>query len=69
MSQHPDPDPEVMDAAVALIRQYGDDAEVIAVMRAAEVAAMGDAAALAHWDAVILCISGLQGAGDPPVLH
>ena len=36
-------DPAARDAALALIRQYGDDAEVIAVMRAAEVAAMGDA--------------------------
>jgi hypothetical protein len=58
-----------MAAAIALIRQYGDDAEVIAVLRAAELAAMGDAAALAHWDAVIDCISGLQGGDAPPALH
>jgi hypothetical protein len=63
MTQEASPDPAVMSAAIALIRQYGEDAEVIAVMRAAELAAMGDAAALAHWDAVILCISGLQGTG------
>ena len=41
------------DAAAALLMQYGDDASVIATLRAAEVAAMGDADALAHWDAVI----------------
>ncbi len=41
------------DAAMALITQYGEDASVIATLRAAEVAAMGDADALAHWDAVI----------------
>ena len=40
-------------AAIALIRQYGDDASVIATLRAAEVAAAGDVDALAHWDAVI----------------
>jgi len=41
------------DAAMALMTQYGDDAAVIATLRAAEVAALGDADALAHWDAVI----------------
>lgn len=41
------------DAAMALLAQYGDDASVIATLRAAEVAAMGDADALAHWDEVI----------------
>ena len=40
-------------AAMALLTQYGDDASVIATLRAAEVAAMGDVDALAHWDAVI----------------
>jgi hypothetical protein len=43
----------VQTAAMALLRQYGDDAGVIATLRAAEVAASGDAEALAHWDAVI----------------
>ena len=41
------------DAAMTLMTQYGEDAVVIATLRAAEVAAMGDADALAHWDAVI----------------
>lgn len=40
-------------AALALLRQYGDDAAVIATLRAAEVAAAGDVDALAHWDEVI----------------
>ena len=62
-------DPAARDAALALIGQYGDDAEVIAVMRAAEVAAMGDAAALAHWDAVILCVQDLQGDGGSAPRH
>lgn len=39
--------------AMTLLTQYGDDASVIATLRAAEVAAMGDAEALAHWDQVI----------------
>ncbi|MEL7111953.1 MAG: hypothetical protein AAFZ74_17285 [Pseudomonadota bacterium] len=41
------------DAAMSLLTQYGEDASVIATLRAAEVAAMGDVDALAHWDAVI----------------
>lgn len=50
-------------AAMALMSQYGDDAEVIATLRAAEVAAMGDAEALAHWDAVIAFIESGPDAG------
>ena len=44
--------------AARLAEQYGDDAEVIATLRAAEIAAMGDAAALAHWDRVIAILRG-----------
>ncbi|MEL6693904.1 MAG: hypothetical protein AAFQ12_12855 [Pseudomonadota bacterium] len=46
-------DTSARDAAMSLLTQYGDDASVIATLRAAEVAAMGDVDALAHWDAVI----------------
>ena len=46
-------DMSARDAAMSLLTQYGEDASVIATLRAAEVAAMGDADALAHWDAVI----------------
>ena len=56
---------QVAQVAAQLLRQYGDDAEVIATLRAAEVAAQGDAEALAHWDEVIACLSG-SGAPDGP---
>lgn len=46
-------DKSARDAAMSLMTQYGEDASVIATLRAAEVAAMGDAEALAHWDEVI----------------
>lgn len=46
-------DTSARDSAMSLLTQYGEDASVIATLRAAEVAAMGDADALAHWDAVI----------------
>lgn len=50
-------DPAIYAAASALISQYGDDAEVIAILRAAEAAAIDDKEALAHWDAVIATLS------------
>lgn len=50
--------------ALALIAQYGEDAEVIAVLRAAELAAQGNADGLAQWDEVIACIEEMQSA--PP---
>ena len=50
-------------AAGRLIKQYGEDAEVIATLRAAEVAAFGDSEALAHWDEVI-AISNQMSAPD-----
>ena len=46
-------DTSARDAAMALLSHYGDDASVIATLRAAEVSAMGDVEALAHWAAVI----------------
>ncbi|CAI8288652.1 MAG: Uncharacterised protein [Hyphomonas sp. TMED17] len=43
----------IKSAAMTLLAQYGEDAEIIATLRAAEVAAAGDVEALEHWDAVI----------------
>jgi len=56
----------VLDAAMALMGQYGDDAEIIAVLRAAEYAAMGDAEGLAEWDRIIECLAGLSEGAVPP---
>lgn len=56
-------DGTAMAAAAQLLKQYGEDAEVIATLRAAEVAAAGDAAALAHWDAVIALLGEAGPAG------
>ncbi|MEM9739408.1 MAG: hypothetical protein AAF829_06025 [Pseudomonadota bacterium] len=55
-------DASALAAASQLIKQYGDDAEVIATLRAAEVAALGDREALAHWDRVIALI-GPESSG------
>ena len=49
---------EAAQTAAALLRQYGEDAVVIATLRAAEVAALGDVEALAHWDEVAAILSG-----------
>jgi hypothetical protein len=53
---------EAAQTAAALLRQYGEDAVVIATLRAAEVAAMGDVEALAHWDEVAAILSGDEQA-------
>lgn len=54
-------------AAAQLTAQYGDDAEVIATLRAAEIAAMGDGAALRHWDRIIAILQ--SGARDDQPLN
>lgn len=50
-------DPEVVAIAATLELQYGDDAEVIATLRAAEYAAAGDAEAHAFWEMVMLAVA------------
>jgi hypothetical protein len=53
--------------AIALIGQYGDDAEIIAILTAAERAACNDLAGLHELDAVIACISALSaGPAETP---
>ena len=47
-------------AAAALVQQYGDDAEVVATLRAAEFAAAGDVAALAAWDLIIAYLEAMR---------
>ena len=51
-----------LDVAMTLIGQYGDDAEVIATLRAAEFAAINDADGLAVWDEIIACIASITSA-------
>ena len=47
-------------AAAALAQQYGDDAEVVATLRAAEFAAAGDVEALAAWDMIIAYLQAMR---------
>ena len=47
-------------AAAALGQQYGDDAEVVATLRAAEFAAAGDVEALAAWDMIIAYLEAMH---------
>lgn len=49
-------------AARALEAQYGEDAPTIAMLRAAEMAAIGDLEALVHWEAVLAV---LEAPGAP----
>lgn len=57
-------------AALSLLAQYGDDAEVIAMLRAAEFAAAGDVDGLAQWDDILGWLARLaQGAPDAHSLN
>ena len=53
-------------AAAALVQQYGDDAEVVATLRAAEFAAAGDAEALAAWDMIIAYLEAMRDGASAP---
>lgn len=50
----------VVQAAATLTQQYGEDAEVIATMRAAEFAAAGDVDGLKAWDKIIEYLVALR---------
>ena len=54
-------------AAAALVQRYGEDAEVIATLRAAEFAAEGDTEALHAWDMIIAqLVAQREGASSLP---
>ena len=46
--------------------QYGDDAEVVATLRAAEFAAAGDVEALAAWDMIIAYLEAMRDSASAP---
>ena len=50
----------VVQAAATLTQQYGENAEVIATMRAAEFAAAGDVDGLKAWDMIIEYLVALR---------
>jgi hypothetical protein len=62
-------DTAAMATALALMGQYGDDAEVIAMLRAAEYAAMGDVDGLAQWDQILACLASLSDGVKPDQLN
>jgi hypothetical protein len=51
---------DIAHAARLLMAQYGDDGAVIAVMRAAEAAAMGDIELADHWEGVSVAIETVE---------
>ena len=59
-------DAAVAAAAAALVQQYGDDAEVVATLRAAEFAAAGDGEALAAWDKIIAYLESIRDGASTP---
>ena len=59
---------EILHAARLLQARYGEDGAVIAVMRAAEAAALGDEALADYWEAVSVAIEAAE-AQDPSALN
>jgi hypothetical protein len=62
-------DKAAMATALALMGQYGNDAEVIAMLRAAEYAAIGDVDGLAQWDQILACLASLSEGATPDQLN
>ena len=58
-------DQSIAAASAALVQQYGEDAEVVATMRAAEFAAMGDVEGLKAWDMIIVYLVALREDRNP----
>ncbi|MGD1934281.1 MAG: hypothetical protein ACFB0Z_07195 [Candidatus Phaeomarinobacter sp.] len=59
---------QAVSAARALIAQYGDDAQVIAMMRVSEFGFSGDMEGYAHWEMVLAAVEVLTEEGGPPRL-
>jgi hypothetical protein len=55
--------------ALALIAQYGGDASTIAMLKAAELAAVGDVDGLAQWDEIIAFILLFEEDGPSGPTH
>ena len=55
-------DRQTYEAALALMAQYGDDAEVIAMLRAAEYAAVNDLDGLGQWDEILAVLADMRDA-------
>tara|TARA_R110002096_G_scaffold285544_5_gene479346 strand:- start:1056 stop:1271 length:216 start_codon:yes stop_codon:yes gene_type:complete len=58
-------DPDIAQSARTLIGQYGDDAAVIATLRAAELTATGNVDGLFFWDSVIELIEDMAEGKAP----
>ena len=52
-------------AARTLIAQYGEDAQVIAMMRVSELGFSGDLKAYTHWEMVLAAVEVLTAEGSP----
>lgn len=59
---------EAVDVARRLMAQYGDDAQVVAMMRTSELGFSGDIEGYAFWEMVIAAIEVLTDP-ETPVKH
>lgn len=59
---------QAISAARTLIAQYGDDAQVIAMMRVSELGFSGDIEGYTHWEMVLAAVEVLTDEAGPPRL-
>mgnify|MGYP003125304572 CR=1 FL=1 len=59
---------QAISAARTLIAQYGEDAQVIAMMRVSELGFAGDMDGYAHWEMVLAAVEVLTEESGPRFL-
>ncbi len=59
------PEAQAVAAARTLIAQYGEDAQVIAMMRVSEFGFSGDLVGYAHWEMVLAAVEVLTDSDAP----
>ena len=57
-------DTELKNIAIALISQYGDDADAVATLRAAEYAAQLNNEEWIKWESIIILINQINNSPD-----
>lgn len=66
--EKPGQEAQAISAARSLIAQYGEDAQVIAMMRASELGFSGDIEGYTHWEMVLAAVEILTDEAGPPRL-
>jgi len=65
-NNQPNTEAQAIAAARTLLAQYGEDAQVIAMMRASELGFSGDLEAYAYWEMVLAAVEVLAAEDASP---